>query len=502
MRILIDTNILIYREDDSVISNLISHVLRNFSQLHTQILIHPESKKDIQKDKNKRRRKIILSKVDAYPLLDLPPNYENNDGFINVVGGDSRPNDRIDNAIIYAVYKDAVELLISEDEGVHKKAQRLGIRDRVLSLEEALELTQQLLKKDVSYSPPVVKEEYIYNLNIDDPFFNSLKIDYSEFEEWLQKISREGRKCWVYYKDDLRIGALLIYKFEDEPISSTPPLPRKKRLKICTLKVSQIGYKMGEFFLKHSIHLAIRNNVEELYLTHFTIDNDPLISLIEEYGFVFTAKNDRGENVYIKELSVDKCALKLKSSTEVAKLYYPFFKDNEDINKFIVPIQPQFHNRLFIEYDYPGKQLTFNDFLGELIVEGNTIKKAYLCHSKHKQLRNGDILLFYRSTDRKELTSLGVVENVYRNLNDVNTIIKYVGKRTVYSIEDINSMAHKPVTVILFTWHIDLKKTIPYGELLKKGILRGPPQSITCIKHTSYIIIKQMGEIDERLAVN
>lgn len=169
------------------------------------------------------------------------------------------------------------------------------------------------------------------------------------------------------------------------------------------------------------------------------------------------------------------------------------------INKFIIPIRPEFHQRLFTEYK--ERSTTLPEYFGEFIIEGNTIKKAYLSHSKNTGISLGDILLFYRSVDKKEITSLGIVENVFPALRDKDEIIRLVGKRTVYSIDEIEEMVKKPTMVILFTWHFYLGSPLKLKELLRTRILNGAPQSIVQISHEKYLSIKNMEVIDGRFTI-
>ncbi len=46
MRVLIDTNILIYCEDDRYVSPEISNLIKILSRTHTNVLLHPASLKD------------------------------------------------------------------------------------------------------------------------------------------------------------------------------------------------------------------------------------------------------------------------------------------------------------------------------------------------------------------------------------------------------------------------------------------------------------------------
>lgn len=499
MRILIDTNILIYREDYHIIPENLQELMQILNKMGAKICLHPKSVEDISRDTNEERKEVILSKINAYDLLVSPPEPIKDKNFINAFGILSKPNDYVDSAMLYAVCKDAVDFLITEDQGVCNKAIKLNIKDRVLEIEEAIVIFKKFVCDERVSHPPAIKGENVYNLNINDPFFNSLKTDYVDFVDWFKKIKKEGRKCWVYYKTNGTIGALLIYKVEDEPIDSEPSFPKKKRLKICTFKVEHRGHKIGELFIKMSVECAIRNDLSEIYLTRFTKSVDDFVDLITEYGFQKRARNRRGEDVFIKEVMPERKKLRPLLPIEVSKNFWPNFYDGQNINKFVVPIRPEYHERLFVE---KRSQVTLFEGAGEFIVEGNTIKKAYLCHSKIKKISPGDILLFYRSRDKREIDSIGIVEEVHKGLKDKDKIMRVVAKRTVYPINEIEKIAKKPTTVILFRWHFYLTKPLKLNELKQMDVLKGAPQSITRISHKHYVEIKKKGGIDERFTVS
>lgn len=500
IRTLIDTNIFIYRESDHVIPENLQELNRILNQLKVEILVHPDSMKELKRDSNEDRKRVALSKARAYQILDSAPDQNRDSNFLSIVGHPSGVHDETDNALIFSVYKNAVDFLITEDKGIQKKAGRLGIKERVLSLEEARDFFNDYLPKEKVSHPPAIIEEYVYNLDINDPFFDSLKKNYEEFEGWFQQISRGGRKCWVHLREDRTIGALLIYKIEDESIDSLPPIPKKRRLKISTLKSIDLGQKIGELFIKLSVKCALKNKLDEIYLTHFTETEDYLVNLITEYGFKNVAKNRRGEDIYLKEIFPDKTKTVMLEPREISKKFYPCHYDGQNVNKFIVPIQPRYHDRLFI--DYKGRQSTLLEHFGEFIIEGNTIKKAYLCHSPTKMISPGDIIIFYRSKDLSELSFLGVVEDVFSDIKDKDKIMKLVSKRTVYPMEEIEEMVKKPTLVILFMEHFSLKNPLNIKDLKELDILSTAPQSITRISHEKYLLIKNKGGIDERFTVN
>jgi len=499
MRVLLDTNIFIYRENDHIISYDLQQLLSVLNKLKTELLIHPLSLEEIRRDQDTRRQAVMLSKIGAYPLLEMPPVPEEDPKFFNTIEQKDEAHDLIDNHILYTVYRDAVDFLVTEDRDIHKKAVKLGIDNRVLLIAEALTVFRGHLQKDSIIIPPALERKPIYNLNLSDPFFDSLKGEYSEFDDWFKKIKREGRNCLVNYKDDGSIGALLVYKLENEPIDAIPKIPRKKRIKLATFKVAQFGYKIGELFIKLSIDIAISNGVSEVYLTHFIQPDDRLVELITEYGFRHVGTNSQGEAIYVKELFPEPTEAKELSPFDITKLYYPSYYDGAAVKKFIVPIRPQYHSRLFT--NYKDRQIELAESAGYFIVEGNTIRKAYICNSRIKRIAQGDLILFYVS-ERRQLISVGVVEAVFGGLQNYRDIIKLVGKRTVYSVNEIQSIARKPSLVILFWQYWHLQQPLSYVCLKRTGVLKGPPLSIIQISEKDYSLIKEAGDIDERFTIN
>ncbi len=500
MLVLVDTNILIHREDYEIIPENLQNLLKTLHDFNVKILVHPRSIEEINGDQNERRRTIKLSKIKTYTQLKSPPNPNANPDFLNVVGWPSTSNEAVDSALLYAVYKDAVDFLLTEDKEIRKKASKLDIKDRVISIEEGLETFKLDTNQALSH-PPALKSEFVYNLDIKDPFFNSLKEDYPEFPKWFKKISLQHRKCWVYFNKEGTMGALLIYKTESEDtidLGSQQPLPPKKRLKISTLKVSHVGYKIGELFIKLSVEYSMISDLSEIYLTHFTKESDLLVDLITEFGFKKVGVNKYGEEVFLKELLPAREELRSIQPLEVSKEYWPNFYDGRSVNKFIIPIRPKYHDRLFIEGD---RQTLLMEHSSEFITEGNTIKKAYLSHSRISKISPGDILLFYLSIDKKEITALCVVERAIQ-VSHKDEIVKLVGKRTVYTIPEIDEIAKKPTMVILFSWHFQLPRYLKLNELKKMGVLKAAPQSIVQISHEKYLNIKVESGIDERFTVN
>jgi predicted nucleic acid-binding protein len=242
IRVLLDTNIFIYREDNRVIPEHLQELLRLMSALNIRVLVHPMLVDDIERDPNSDRMKISLSKLGAYTRLASPPRSDGDTMFVSKFGSFFKPNDKVDSELLYAVYKNAVHLLITEDAGIKKKASKLGLSERVLGILDAQALFSGMMPNESLDAPPLIEHCPVHNLDINDPFFGDIKQDYSDFTSWFINISREGRYCYVYFKSKNRIGALLIYKDETESFQSSPSLPLAHRLKLCTFKVEKTGY--------------------------------------------------------------------------------------------------------------------------------------------------------------------------------------------------------------------------------------------------------------------
>ena len=491
-KILLDTNILIQREDNEPLSKSLQKFLRLMAKDFFKVYIHPATYDDVKNDTDENRRKITLSKLNSYDELKNPPSFEDDENFKGKITI-GRSNDYNDALLLYSLYTKKVDFLITEDLGIHKRSKTFDLEEQVLTIDEAL----KYLDIQMPFKPETIKKTTADNLDINDPFFDSLKEDYPEFNHWFEKISKEERNCLIYTENG-KLGALLVYKLENENIDLVnETLIPKPRIKIATMKVSSTGNKIGELFLYWIINYAISLGYEEVYLTHFIKENDDLVYLIEEYGFKFVGDNVRSEAVYIKNINKDEILEEINmnddSFSDIAKKYYPYFCDNENVRKFIVPIKPEFHEKLFLKQIVQTRLESFSEEgFGEYpsnLIATNTIKKAYLSHA-NANLKEGDLVLFYE-TDKKGIADIGVVESFYRvdNLNDLHQLIS---KRSVFSLEELEELIKTEVSVMLFIHSKTYDYKISYDELVESGIISGPIQSTQSLSHDKYLIIKDI----------
>lgn len=476
MRILIDTNILIPLEDTAgILSTAYAELNRISQEQNHQIIVHPGSLQDLLRDKNDERKEILLSKANKYPILESPPIPDNQE--IRELGlANNSDNDQIDNLILFAIYKHAAHLLITEDRRIHAKAKRLGIADRVHYAQQALNFLRDL-HRVIEIKLPDVSHIPLHNIDYRHPFFDSLRSNYPEFDDWYREKSAAGRKAWSVTDDDGSLAALLIYKDEqDEHVTDGTTL-NGKSLKLCTFKVDEHfrGRKVGELLIKMAFEHSFKNGYRNIYVTIRPGVHDHLKDLVEEFGFTYIGMcRIQRDGVYVKSIPERIQSIGSDSPFEFYKKQNPFFVC-QNVSKYIIPIQPSFHNMLFPEFQMKRQLSLFN----ETSSVGNTIKKAYLCHAQLKNMSVGDLILFYRSTDIKGVTTIGIVER-FENLQDPDEISTLVSKRTVYSRTQIESLCTKDVRTILFRQITHFDNIIDMSFLNSIGIL-GKIQSIRII---------------------
>lgn len=144
------------------------------------------------------------------------------------------------------------------------------------------------------------------NLDINDNFFDDLKEDYIEFEEWFNK--KKDKEAYGYFENNKLLG-LLVLKYEkigDEEYNDIKPkMDINNKLKISTFKVDVIHKGIGREFINIVFKQAELLHVDEIYLTLFNNNykKKNLISFFEKYGFKFYGMKNDKELVYIKYIN-------------------------------------------------------------------------------------------------------------------------------------------------------------------------------------------------------
>ena len=427
----------------------------------------------MERDKDETRRTARLELLGKYQWLEDPPK---DFKLIShaIVPAEPGSNDEVDNDLLVAVAAPAVDYLITEDKNILRKASGLGLSERVITLKEAVEMLESLFDRPAA-APPSVEDVKPYLLDLSDRIWESFRLDYPGFDDWLRKCMLEHRQTWLI-KGPKRYDAIAIVNKEARP----PAAIRGRVLKLCSFKVSEesSGYKFGELLLKTIFRYATTNRYDWIFVEAFD-RHASLIQLLELFGFRAIQTSSKGELVLAKPMN-RKASNEPLSGLDFNIRFGPEAIDWEQ-DAFIVPIQPTFDELLFPDQQHGFEQSSL--FAGDHPF-GNAMRKAYLCHSNITKLVPGSILLFYRSADLRALTSVGVMEEAQR-LSDPLEIATLVGRRTVYSFEQISDMARKPVLSILFRHARPIDPVIRLRDLVSAGVLKAAPESIVSVSESA-----------------
>ncbi|WNH10857.1 hypothetical protein [Thalassobellus suaedae] len=425
MRILIDTNIIIHREANRVYNEDIGLLFNWLDKLKFDKCVHPLTIEEISGHQDENVVKTMKIKIANYNLLKTE---SPDDQLITKLReSDKSQNDFIDTSILNEVYNNRVDYLITEDRGIHRKANFLGCSEKVFKIDAFLEKCIAENPELKNYQVLAVKKEYFGNINLNDAFFDSFKQDYNEFGNWFNK--KADNISYVCITDG-DVKAFLYLKQEDPNEiynDIEPSFPQKKRLKIGTFKVTSTGYKLGERFLKVIFDNALQYDVEEIYVTIFDKRDEQLrlIYLLQDWGFKHwgTKTTDNGiEQVFVREC-------KPTPNLQQPKITFPAVSKNT--SKWIVPIYPQYHTELFPDSILNNESPA--DFT-ENEPYRNAIKKVYISRSYNRNLKGGDLVLFYRTGGHYAgvVSTIGVVENIETNIRDENHFIELCRKRSVF----------------------------------------------------------------------
>jgi hypothetical protein len=433
------------------------------------LFIHPYILTDIENDKDQSRKTLRKTLLSKYNPLKHPPNFDNVNKALGVIPNQGS-NDWVDHHLLGALLGDAVDYLVTEDINVHKKAERIGLSNRVLYLKDAVDFLNNLFGQTPE-PPPLVENVYVYQIDDNEYIFQTLKEDYKDFNLWIKKCKTEHRKAFVVRTDGVIAGICILKEENMIPIT---PYTRARVLKLCTFKVDAKyeGNKYGELLFK-----AVFDYIDHLKFeyTYFTVypKHGKLINFAIDFGFELI-KGGGGEDFMIKRFNYQESDIEKLQSLDFHIKFGPLVTHFRGNNSFIVPIKPEYHKILFPEPQdqallWPGERPC-----------GNSIKKAYLSHSRINQIKKGDNIFFYRSEDAQGLTVLGIVEDICKTIEPL-FLIKFVGQRTVYSLTDLESFCSKEVLAIKFRVVKIFNFPILLESLIDNNVLKAPPQSITKI---------------------
>jgi hypothetical protein len=483
---LLDTNIIIHRESGRVINQDIGILFKWLDKAGYQKCIHPVTISEVNRNANSSTVYSFNIKMDSYvQLLTVAP-------MSSVVADvstkyDVNDNDRNDSILLNEVYNYRVDILISEDKKIHTKAAEIGISDRVFKINSFLEKVYSENPGLVGYQVLSVQQKLFGELSLNDPFFNSFKEDYDGFEKWFNNKSNE--KAYVTTNEENNMLLSFLYIKVELPTEAyfdvRPAFLPKKRLKIGTFKVVSNGVKLGERFLKIIFDNALVQKVEEIYVTIFNKRDEQrrLIALVEEFGFrLHGTKGEIGELVYTRDFTP-------RFNPQNPKETFPFI--GLGYNIFLIPIYPGYHTDLlpdsFLRTESP------KDFK-EHEPHRNAISKVYISRSIERNIKKGDVIIFYRTADKGSayytsvITTIAIAEDKVDGIKSEDEFIEKCRKRSVFSDEELKkywnwNANYRPFIInFLFVHSFPLGKRMNRKSLLDLGIISGAEGELRGLK--------------------
>jgi len=295
-------------------------------------------------------------------------------------------------------------------------------------------------------------------LDVNDPFFNSLKSDYPAdennigFIKWFQKKSIDDSTALVF-SDEQGLGAFVCLKDENEPIELTdktlPAIPRKK---ISTLRIAERyrGQRLGEGAIGLTLWKWQKSRDSEIYITVFE-KHEQLIGQLEMFGFSLAGYNLNGERIYIKN----------RFDLDYSDPYksFPFINPNFQKAGYLI-VDDVYHDTLF-----PYSELS-NTIQSQIAISvANGISKIYIgAQYTRPHYQIGEPLMIYRKHTKQDgqkprykscITSYCVVTDVIMAKTNSQALITFsnlcerIGNKSVFDIEQLRKRYDNDRNVVI-----------------------------------------------------
>lgn len=495
--VLIDTNIIIKRESVNNVSFEVAKLFNWFAKKKNRIFVHKLSKEEIANYGDEKVKQAVLTKLNSYD--ELPSfSYIKDSFFEYVVSQFSKDkNGEIDNKLLKEVYDGNVDLLLTDDNLMLKKAEQLYLRDKVLTSAELLSRFEHSDPKNIEYKMLAVKLKDFAEVNLDSQFFDTLREDYGgiAFDNWFKKKARDKEKAYVF-ENESGITQGFLYLKDEEPnetgyLQMTPVLLPKRRLKVGTFKIDSTGFRLGERFLKIIFDNALKRGVDEIYVTLFENKRDDvkqLKELMERWGFCRYGYKDNGELVLVK-------SLEKYDDAKTPKHNFPVIKNNPKF--FWLPIYPEYHTDLFPDMILKNEDMHLYE---EKKAHRYALEKIYLSGLYKTDAQPGDIMMIYRTGESypkkysSVITGIAVIESI-TDTKSVDECLELCKNRSVFEEKEIVEMHRKRPRVIKLLDYKPFVNKVTLDYLWQQGILNFPngPQTFDPITKEQYESILKYG---------
>ncbi|MDK6251801.1 hypothetical protein QP096_07330 [Alloscardovia omnicolens] len=281
-----------------------------------------------------------------------------------------------------------------------------------------------------------IELRYFADIDLHDPFFDSLRATYEGFDAWYQRKAAMHQTAYVSISNSHVIAFL--YLKDETGIDNTviPPISGR-RLKIGTFKVDFAHHSsLGKRLFAIAMQRFAQDEYAYTYVTLFDAPHTQgLRRMLEQYGFKQTGYKNK-EQVWEKTRPA--------SNQSMSNIYtsYPFIALNTSRKNIYLPIYPEFHSRMFSSRLATEKTVSIPD-----ATMTNSIEKIYLTAMPFTaQLQYGDRILIYRTAPDKSSayyssvvsTVCSVVEVTHiSSFTSYDEFYRYIKGRSVFTDDEL-----------------------------------------------------------------
>ena len=284
-------------------------------------------------------------------------------------------------------------------------------------------------------------------IDLDDPFFDTLKADYPgnehsrEFGDWFRTKAQANERALVS-EDDQGVVAFISLKQEAERVElqDGTALPAIERTKIRTIKIDprNQGQRLGEGALGLILWYWRKTRKDQIYVTVFD-KHVALIALLEKFGFRKIGMNLNGEGVYLKDRRHLDYSDPYKS--------FPFINPAFDYAGYII-IRDYYHDTMF---PYSELKNTLQEKVALSVANG--MCKIYVGVSSSMPYKIGEPVFIYRQDTKEQygkkyrscLTSYCVITDIIRPKQSGNEVMSFdalinrIGNKSVFNKEELRN---------------------------------------------------------------
>ena len=352
------------------------------------------------------------------------------------------------------------------------------------------------------------------DINLDDPFFDSLKRDYPGnehsrgFIEWFHNKAGEGKRALVF-EDDEGVGAFINLKpgeVEEIALKSGSILPAVARLKITTIKIDERyrNRRIGEGAIGLTLWQWRDLGTDEIYVTVFE-KHASLIFLLEKYGFRYVGDNLNGERVYIK----DRRNLDFSDPCKA----FPFLCDGIQ-NAGCLAIDMEYHDTMFASSELANTLQERVD-----ISVANGLKKVYLGSPISLGFRVGEPVFIYRKYTGTQgrpghkscittyciATRIEKVKTAGRALMTYEQFRHMVGNKSVYDDIELqtkyNTLTNLTLIELLYYGYFGAGNNVNWTWLKNNGCWSGTHPMNFRYTREQFDKIMQRGNVDVQTVI-